>query len=223
LGSDAVTKRARKWDKALTRGANRSGGTYGSDMARARREEEPGGTYHVTARGNDGQAIFRDDFDRDEFLKRLGRCVARYRWECLAYCLMTNHFHLVIRIPEGGMSSGMQELVSGHARQMNLRYGRRDHLFKQRFFSVELRRESHFLEACRYVVLNPVRAGLCRSPAEWKWSSYRACAGHTFALGFLSMGELLAIFDSRPGMAAARYRSFVASAHDAESDAVTEP
>jgi REP element-mobilizing transposase RayT len=196
-------------------------------MARAWRQEEPGGTYHVAARGNNGQAIFRDDLDREEFLKRLGRCVTRYRWECLAYCLMTNHFHLVLMNPEGGLSSGMQELISGHARQMNQRYGRRDHLFKQRFFSVQLKRESHFLEACRYVVLNPVRAGLCRSPAEWKWSSYRACAGHTYALGFLASRELLGIFDSQPGIAAARYRSFVASAHDAGShdagsDAVTE-
>ena len=191
-------------------------------MARAWRQEELGGIYHVAARGNNGQDIFRDDFDRKEFLKRLGRCVSRYRWVCLAYCLMTNHFHLVLRNPEGGLSSGMPELISGHARQMNQRHGRRDHLFKQRFFSVQLTRESHFLEACRYVVLNPVRAGLCQSPAEWRWSSYRACAGHTFALGFLSTGELLRIFDSRPGMAAARYRSFVASADDAGSDAVTE-
>ncbi|HYY64910.1 MAG TPA: transposase [Gaiellaceae bacterium] len=191
-------------------------------MARAWRQEELGGIYHVAARGNNGQDIFRDDSDREEFLRRLGRCVSRYRWVCLAYCLMTNHFHLVLKNPEGGLSSGMQELISGHARQMNQRHGRRDHLFRQRFFSVQLTRESHFLEACRYVVLNPVRAGLCQSPAEWRWSSYRACAGHSFALGFLATGELLRIFDSRPGIAAARYRSFVASAHDAGSDAVIE-
>ena len=217
-----MTKGAPDGSKTASSSPRSDQGTYGLDIARAWRQEELGGTYHVAARGNDGQDIFRDDFDRQEFLKRLGRCVSRYQWQCLAYCLMTNHFHLVLRNPEGGLSSGMQQLISGHARQMNQRYERRDHLFRQRFFSVQLKRESHFLEACRYVVLNPVRAGLCRSPAEWKWSSYRACAGHTFALGFLSAGELLRIFDSRPSIAAARYRSFVASARDAGSDAVTE-
>jgi hypothetical protein len=128
---------------------------------------------------------------------------------------MTNHFHLILRNPQGGLSSGMQHLVSGHSRETNRRYGRRDHLFRQRFFSVQLTRDSHFLEACRYVVLNPVRAGLCRSPAEWQWSSYRACAGFTFSPSFLAAGELLQMFGNRPSEAAARYRAFVASARDA--------
>ena len=174
-----------------------------------------GGTYHVAARGNCGQAIFHDDRDRDAFLERLERAVARYSWQCLAYCLMTNHFHLVLRNPQGGLSSGMQQLVSGHSRETNRRHARRDHLFRQRFFSVQLKRDSHFLEACRYVVLNPVRAGLCRSPAQWQWSSYRACAGFTFSPSFLAAGELLKMFGNRPSEAAARYRAFVASARDA--------
>src|SRR6266516_136528 len=77
------------------------------------------------------------------------------------------------------------------------------------------KRDAHFLEACRYVVLNPVRAGLCRSPAQWQWSSYRACAGFTFSPSFLAAGELLKMFGNRPSEAAARYRAFVASARDA--------
>ena len=180
-----------------------------------------GGTYHVAARGNCGQDIFRDGRDREAFLARFDRCAARYRLVCLAYCLMTNHFHLVLKNPEGGLSSGMQMLISGHSREMNQRYGRRDHLFKQHFASKRITREAHLLEACRYVVLNPVRAGLCRSPAGWKWSSYRACAGFAFAPNFLATGELLGIFASRPGVAAARYCEFVASAHDAVSDTLT--
>jgi putative transposase len=135
-------------------------------MSRPWRLEEPGGTYHVAARGNCGQDIFRDGRDRLEFMRRLEKAVTRYRWICLAYCLMTNHFHLVLRIPEGGLSSGMQELISGYSRETNRRYGRRDHLFKQRFFSVQLKRDSHLLEACRYVVLNPVRAGLSARDAR---------------------------------------------------------
>jgi REP-associated tyrosine transposase len=187
-------------------------------MTRARRLEEPGGTYHVAARGNSGQEIYRDDEDRHEFLSRLDRCVGRYRWICLAYCLMTNHFHLVLKIPEGGLSSGMQQLVSGYARETNSRYGRRDHLFKQHFFSVMLERDAHLLEACRYVVLNPVRAGLSASPAAWRWSSYRACAGFTFAPRLLATGELLKLFGREPHVAQARYREFVASARDAKSN-----
>ena len=190
-------------------------------MARARRQEEPGATYHVAARGNCGQDIFRDGRDRLAFLDRLERCVARYRWICLSYCLMTNHFHLVLKIPDGGLSSGMQRLISGYSCATNRRYGRRDHLFRQHFFSVPLERDSHLLEACRYVVLNPVRAGICPSPALWRWSSYRACAGFTFAPSFLALGELLGLFGRRPNEAQARYRDFVAAARDAVSDTVT--
>jgi putative transposase len=191
-------------------------------MARAWRLEEPGGTYHVAARGNSGNAIFRDDIDRSEFLRRLERTVGRYEWICLAYCLMTNHFHLIVKIPQGGLSSGMQELISGYSRQTNRRHDKRDHLFKQRFASVRLKRDSHLLEASRYVVLNPVRAGLCDSPAQWRWSSYRASAGFSFAPALLAKDELLALFGPRPELAAARYRNFVAAARDAGSDAETK-
>src|SRR2546423_12261485 len=134
---------------------------------------------------------------------------------------MTNPFPLVVKIPDGGLSSGMQELVSGYARQTNRRYGRRDHLFRQRFFSVRLKRDAHLLEACRYVVLNPVRAALCESPAAWRWSSYRPCAGLTFAPPFLAKDAVLALFGRSPQQAQARYCDFVAAARDVGSDAGT--
>ena len=196
-------------------------------MARAWRIEEPGAIYHVGSRGNFGQAIFGDDVDRHEFLRRLERVVGRYRWICLAYCLMTNHFHLVVRIPESGLSAGMQELTSGYSRQTNRRYGRSGHFFRQRFFSSHLKRDAHLLESCRYVVLNPVRAGLCKSPAQWRWSSYRACAGFSFAPAFLATGDLLRLFGPRPELAQTWYREFVAQGRrvggDAVSDAVSGP
>jgi putative transposase len=190
-------------------------------MARTPREEEVGGFYHVAARGCDGQDIFRDDVDRRELLMRLGRTSRRYNWICLGYCLMTNHFHLVVTIPDGGLSSGMQELVSGYARQTNRRYGRRDHLFKQHFFSARLKRHEHLLEASRYVVLNPVRAGLCRMPDEWRWSSYRACAGLAFAPPYLARDRLLALFGRSPKVAEARYCEFVAAGRVLVSDTGT--
>jgi putative transposase len=184
-------------------------------MPRTWRIEEPGAIYHVGSRGNFGQAIFGDDLDRIEFLGRLHRTVGRHRWMCLAYCLMTNHFHLVIGIPHGGLSAGMQELTSGYSRETNRRYGRSGHVFRQRFFSRQVERDEHLLESCRYVVLNPVRAGLCASPAQWRWSSYRACAGFSFAPPFLATADLLSLFGPRPEVAQAWYRDFVAAGQQA--------
>jgi putative transposase len=191
-------------------------------MARAPRHEEPGAIYHVGTRGSSGQAIFGDDLDRLEFLRRLERTAARYRWSCLAYCLMTNHFHLVVRIHDCGLASGMRELISGYSRQTNRRYGRSDHLFRQHYFSMHIERDEHLLEACRYVVLNPVRARLCASPADWPWSSYRACAGVAFTPRFLASDELLSLFGRTPTVARGYYREFVAAAAPVVSDVVTE-
>jgi putative transposase len=192
-------------------------------MARKAREEFSGGVYHVGARGSCKQTIYFDNDDRRAFLWRLGRVIARHDWRCLAYCLMTNHFHLVLELGGHGLSVGMQQLLSGYSRATNQRYGRCDHLFKQHFFSERLRRESQFLETCRYVVLNPVRAGLCETPAEWRWSSYRACAGETFAPDFLAADRLLAYFADTPRAAQHRYRAAVAAAAASRtSDTVTE-
>jgi REP element-mobilizing transposase RayT len=191
-------------------------------MARQPRREEPGATYHVAARGSSGRAIFGDVRDRLRFLDLLGRVTEDHRWIVLAHCLMTNHVHLLVTIPDGGLSAGMQRLLTAYSRTTNRRYGQRDHLFRQHFFSVKLERQEHLLESARYIVLNPVRAGLCSRPDDWAWSSYCACAGLGFAPRFLAVDELLRLFGPRPLGARRRYREFVASAHDAVSDTVTE-
>lgn len=186
-------------------------------MARAHRNEEPGAFYHVGARGNGGRMLYRDAQDARTFLRGVARAARRYRWLCLAYCLMTNHYHLVLQIPDGGLSSGMQELNGGYARQANARYGRTGHFFRNRFFSKHLETEQHLLEACRYVVLNPVRAQICALPEEWRWSSYGASAGLAFAQPFLATDEVLALFGPRPARARAAYRAFVRSAPNTSS------
>jgi REP element-mobilizing transposase RayT len=166
--------------------------------------------------------IYCDDDDREAFLWRLDRVSRRHRWLCLTYCLMANHFHLLVCIPEGGLSAGMQELLSGFSRATNQRHGRCDHLFKQHFFSTRMKRDEQLLETSRYIVLNPTRAGLCASPERWKWSSYLACAGLSFVPNFLAADELLRFFAPQPDDARQRYREFVASAVDAGSDIVTK-
>jgi REP element-mobilizing transposase RayT len=178
-------------------------------MARPPRNEYVGGFYHVNTRGNNRRRIFIDARDREVFIKMIERVVRRYCWQIYAYCLMTTHFHLVLELPEGGMSAGMCELNGGFARWSNWRHGREDHLFGKRYSSTAIERDAHLLEACRYVVLNPVRAGLCSKPEDWPWSSYRASAGISPAPSFLALDRLLFLFASRREDAMRAYRTFI--------------
>jgi hypothetical protein len=116
----------------------------------------------------------------------------------------------------------MQLLNCGFARRMNRRYGRTGHLFRQRFYGGPIKDDAHLLEACRYIVLNPVRAGICKEPEEWLWSSYRATAGLDFAPEFLAVPGLLGLFHLRPEEARKAYVRFVAAARRQVSDTVTE-
>ena len=174
------------------------------------RDEVPGGIYHVTSRGNNHQPIYRDAADRRAFLLILARVARKHRWVGWAYCLMGNHYHLLIQVPFGGLSRGMDVLNGGYARQLNDRYGRSGHVFGRRFHASLVETERHLLTASRYVVLNPIRASLCARPEEWLWSSYRACAGLDLAPPFLAADELLRLFGTNPHGARASYRTFVA-------------
>ena len=194
---------------------------YRRPMARPPRLEDPLGIYHVTARGNNRQSIFFDAVDRTVFSMMLGRAVLKHRWIVLTYCLMTNHYHLVLEIPHGGLSAGMQELNGGYSRRTNRRYGRTGHLFRNRFGATTVETDSHLLEVCRYVVLNPVRVGLCAEPGEWRWSSYRASAGLEHAPRFLATDKLLGLFAPNPPSARAAFRSFVSEGPVPVSDTVT--
>jgi putative transposase len=132
---------------------------------------------HVTARGNARQAIFLDDIDYALFLTMAGKLVSTRLWLCHAFCLMPNHYHFVIETPEGDLGRGMHLLNGRYARRFNQRHERTDHVFGGRYHAEPVRRDSHLVAACRYVVLNPVRAGLCADPAAWAWSSYATTAG----------------------------------------------
>ena len=141
---------------------------------RPRNQLREGRIFHVTARGVDRAAIFRDDADRRAFLRLLADCVRRFRWRCHAFCLMGNHYHLVVEPPAlSELSAGLHRLNGVYAQQFNRKHARSGHLFGERFASWLLDDEEHYEATCAYVVANPVRAGLCARPEDWRWSGAR--------------------------------------------------
>lgn len=180
--------------------------------ARPLRIDFPGAIHHVTARGNRRALVFRDDLDAERFLSGLERVVRRHGWICHAYCLMPNHYHLLVEMTGPALSRGVARLNGRYAQQFNARHGQVGHVFQGRFHGVLVDRESYLLELARYVVLNPIRAGLCRWPDEWRWSSFGGTAGVVDCREFLTTGWLLGQFGAEIAMARRRYTSFVLDA-----------
>ena len=146
-------------------------------MARNLRVEYPGAVYHVISRGNAKQKIFLNDFDYSIFLGILLKTVKRFNWLCHAYCLMSNHYHLLIETPDGNLSAGMREVNGVYGLRFNKGHKRVGHVFQDRYKAILIEKEVYLLELCRYIVLNPVRAGIVESPGDYIWSSYRQTAG----------------------------------------------
>ena len=178
-------------------------------MARPLRLEYDGALYHVTSRGNEKKPIFRDEIDRDIFLEILTTVNKRYNWLCHAYCLMNNHYHIVIETPDGNLSKGMRQLNGVYTQAFNKRHHRVGHIFQGRYKAILIQKDSHLLEVCRYVVLNPVRAKAVKNPEEWEWSSYRATAGLEKSHSCLTIDWVLSQFGSKTGLARQRYKEFV--------------
>jgi REP-associated tyrosine transposase len=179
-------------------------------MARPLRLQFPGATYHVTARGNDRRPIFEDDDDCARFLIVLASVVARYRVRCHAYCLMGNHYHLLLETPEANLSLAMRQLNGVYTQGFNRRRERCGHLLQGRFGAQLVDGDAYVLEVCRYIVLNPVRAGFAAHPRQWRWSSFCATAGETSPPGFLTLEWVRALVDARTsGEASIRYVAFV--------------
>lgn len=178
-------------------------------MARPLRIEFAGALYHVTSRGDRREPIFDDDEDRRIFLSVLAEVVDRFNWLCHAYCLMTNHYHLVVETPDGNLSKGMRQLNGMYTQASNRRHKRTGHLFQGRFKGILVDKESYLLELSRYVVLNPVRAGMVRHPGDYAWSSYGAMVGDASTPKWLATDGLLSRFGSRRAAARRRYTRFV--------------
>lgn len=143
-------------------------------MPRPLRSLYPPGYYHVYARGVNRCEIFRTRSDRLEFLRLLAAAVTRYRWSCWVFCLMGNHYHLVLESAQPRLSAGMQWLNGVYAARFNRAHGRVGHLFGGRFGAIGIESEEQLAATCEYVLQNPVRAGLCATAAEWPWSRGRA-------------------------------------------------
>jgi REP element-mobilizing transposase RayT len=178
-------------------------------MSRPLRIEFPGAIYHITSRGNARQPIFEQIEDRYRFLSILSTVVERFNWICHTYCLMENHYHLLIETPEGNLSKGMRELNGVYTQWFNQRHNRVGHLYQGRYKAILVEKDSYLLTLCRYVVLNPVRSGLVKKPEEWIWSSYRAVIGEIRKPPLLTSNWILSQFDDRKRLAIMKYKKFI--------------
>jgi REP element-mobilizing transposase RayT len=190
-------------------------------MARPLRIEFPGAVYHVTSRGDRQEQIFVDDEDRHALLRVVGQAMSRYDAQILAYCLMGNHYHFILHTRKANLSLLMRHVNGVYTQTFNRRHDKVGHLFQGRFKAILVDRDAYLLEVCRYVELNPVRAGLVRNPQTWRWSSYRAHVGQASAPqwldveglhGYVLGRELQGSADRR--RAAAQYAGFVAAVND---------
>jgi putative transposase len=181
-------------------------------MPRAPRLQIPGGIYHLGCRGVRREAIYTNSGDYELFGDIFWRVVQRFEWRCHTYCLMPNHYHLLLETPAPNLSAGMQRLNSTYAQWYNELYGFSGHVFERRFFSRLVESSYDLLELVRYIMLNPVRAGICDDASGWRWSSYRALAGEARRAPFLTCDWLLAQFGRDLGPAREAFCTFIREA-----------
>lgn len=177
-------------------------------MPRPLRIQTPGAIYHITTRGNRREPIFLSGEEHYFHLWWLNRVALEEEWEVYSYVHLTNHFHLLVRTPKPNLSHGMRRLNGLYGQVFNIRHGHLGHVFQGRFHSKLVESEAHLLECARYDDLNPVRAGLCNHPIEWRWSSFRALIGVAPKPDFLSLG-ILRLFSSDIERARRQYLEFV--------------
>jgi putative transposase len=185
---------------------------YPRTVPRQPRVQVPGGIYHLGTRGVRRERIYEAPGDFELFSSILEQVVARYEWRCHTYCLMPNHYHLLVETPAPNLSLGMQHLNGLYAQWFNHLHGYSGHVFERRFFSRLVETPYDLLELARYVVLNPVRARLCADATAWRWSSYAALIGDARRPRLLTSEWLLSQFGRHERQAREALRTFVAEA-----------
>lgn len=178
-------------------------------MARPLRIELAGGIYHITTRGDRREDIYDDTEDRVKWLEILGNTCKRYHWRCHAYCLMDNHYHIVLETADENLSKGMRQLNGVYTQHYNRKYDRVGHVFQGRFKGILVERDEYLLELTRYVVLNPIRANMVKNIKDWPWSSYRMMIGKAVAPPWLETDWILGYFSKQRKRAIEKYINFV--------------
>lgn len=178
-------------------------------MPRPLRVQFPGAIYHLMNRGVRGELLYTDDQEHAHFLWLLQEACHRYKWLLRTYCLMSNHYHLLVTTTQPTLSRGMQWLNGCYAQWFNWRHNHQGHAFFRRFHSVNVESDAYLAEVARYILMNPVRAGLCAAPEDWRWSSYRAMVGREPKSPFLSCEWLVGQFGFELAQAQANFAAFV--------------
>ena len=187
-------------------------------MVRPLRIEFEDALYHMTSRGNRREAIFEDDADRMRWMDILKDVMAQTAWRCHAYCLMDNHYHLVIETPHTNLAKGMRQLNGVYTQAFNRRHDRTGHIFQGRYKSIIVDSDSYFVDLCRYVMLNPVRAGMVQDAGDWPWSRYRATVGMAKQNeAILNSTRLLGYFSGQGASAQQQLKSFIRHGMDDKS------
>lgn len=181
-------------------------------MTRPLRIEYPGAVYHVMSQGNAREPIFLSNGDRTLFLKTLALSIKRFNLILHGYCLMDNHYHLLLETPDGNLSEGMRHVNGLYTQSFNRAHNRVGHIFRGRYKAILIEKENYLLALCRYIVLNPVRAGVVRNPADYEWSNYRDTAGlNTKPPVFLFVDWILGQFAHQRKPAQRGYRAFISA------------
>ena len=186
-------------------------------MTRPLRIEFPGAFYHVTSRGNKRQNIFENHEDRNTFINVFAKVIKTYGWRCFAFCLMDNHYHILIQTPNGDLSSGMRDLNGIYTQLYNQKHQTTGHILEGRYKAFVIEQGDYFLEVLRYTVLNPIRANVVKRPDDWPWSSYSATAYGRKMYPFIDQKFVLQLFSRADGLARERYRKFVQDGIDKKS------
>ncbi len=190
---------------------------YSILMARPLRIQFPGALYHITARGNAKQNIFLNKDDFNDFLTILCKVSKRYHLLLHCYCLMHNHYHLLLETPEGNLSQGIRQLNGTYTQHINKKYQTVGHLLQGRFKSILVEKENYLLALSRYIALNPLRANLVEDPKNWPYSSYPQAIGVAKKIHCLFPDWILSQFGPDKKSAQISYQDFVLSGIHTES------